>query len=200
MDEETRKRAIEPFFTTKGIGKGTGLGLSMVHGLAVQSGGAMRIESEAGRGTTVQMWLPASDQIASVAAPPLAHQKDSARNCHVLVVDDDPLVSMGTVAMLEDLGHSAIEVSSGRQALSVLEREANIDVVITDQAMPGMTGIELIGKIRAQRPMLPIILATGWAELPDNPVPEFLRLSKPYRQEDLAAAISRVLAESKAEA
>jgi PAS domain S-box-containing protein len=201
MDEETRKRAIEPFFTTKGIGKGTGLGLSMVHGLAVQSGGAMRMESAAGRGTTVQIWLPASDQVASVAAPLLAHQKDAARNCRVLVVDDDPLVAMGTVAMLEDLGHSAIEVSSGRQALSVLETEANnIDVVITDQAMPGMTGIELIGKIRAQRPMLPIILATGWAELPDNPVPEFLRLSKPYRQEDLAAAICRVLAETKAEA
>lgn len=193
MDAETLKRAIEPFFTTKGIGKGTGLGLSMVQGLAAQSGGAMKIASEAGAGTQVTIWLPASDQSpapAVEAQPPTAHV---AQHCRVLVVDDDPLVSMGTVAMLEDLGHSAIEVSSGRQALAALESGAAIDVVVTDQAMPGMTGTELIEKIREQHPRLPIILATGWAELPENSVPEFLRLSKPYRQEELDRALRRVL-------
>ncbi len=194
MDQGTLKRAIEPFFTTKGIGKGTGLGLSMVQGLAAQSGGAMDIESAVGKGTSVSIWLPASPPSAQSRLPKPAITTEAVQACHVLVVDDDPLVAMGTVAMLEDLGHSAIEVSSGRQALNVLDTDSDIDVVITDQAMPGMTGTELVKKIREQRPSLPIILATGWAELPENSVPEFLRLSKPYRQEDLAAALGRVLA------
>jgi len=199
MDEQTLRRSIEPFFTTKGIGKGTGLGLSMVQGLAAQSGGAMKIESKMGQGTTVRIWMPASDKTASVGAKRQSYTPEAVKGCRVLVVDDDPLVSMGTVAMLEDLGHSAIDVSSGRQALTVLDTEPDIDVVITDQAMPGMTGIELVKKIREQRPGLPIILATGWADLPDNPIPELLRLSKPYRQEDLAVAISRVLEAERAE-
>jgi PAS domain S-box-containing protein len=193
MDENTLRRAVEPFFTTKGIGKGTGLGLSTVQGLAVQSGGAMKIESKVGQGTAISVWLPASDNAATPAVLKSAQTAAPIKACHVLVVDDDPLVAMGTVAMLEDLGHSVVEVSSGKQALKVLETDAKIDLVITDQAMPGMTGTELVKIIREQQPKLPIILATGWAELPDNPVPEFLRLSKPYRQEDLAIAIGRVL-------
>jgi PAS domain S-box-containing protein len=195
MDEDTLRRAIEPFFTTKGIGKGTGLGLSMVQGLVAQSGGAMKIESKVGEGTTISIWIPASDQEAATTTRKWSPVTDDpVKGCRVLVVDDDPLVALGTVAMLEDLGHSAIEVSSGRQALKILEADPKIDLVITDQAMPGMTGTELVQKIREQKPKLPIILATGWAELPENPVPEFLRLSKPYRQEDLAMAIGRVLA------
>jgi PAS domain S-box-containing protein len=193
MDEDTLRRAIEPFFTTKGVGKGTGLGLSMVQGLAAQSGGATKIESQAGKGTKVSVWLPATDQEATPGVQKWTGSEDPIKGCKVLVVDDDPLVAMGTVAMLEDLGHSAIEVSSGGQALKVLEAGESVDLVITDQAMPGMTGTELVEKIRERQPKLPIILATGWAELPDNPVPEFLRLSKPYRQEDLAIAIGRVL-------
>jgi CheY-like chemotaxis protein len=194
MDEETLRRSIEPFFTTKGIGKGTGLGLSMVQGLVAQSGGAMKIESKVGQGTTISIWIPASDQAAAPSVEKPTPVADPIKGCRVLIVDDDPLVAMGTSAMLEDLGHSVIEASSGAQALKVLETDSNIDLVITDQAMPGMTGTELIKKIREQRPALPIILATGWAELPNNPVPEVPRLSKPYRQEDLAAAINRVLA------
>lgn len=197
MDEATLKRAIEPFFTTKGVGKGTGLGLSMVQGLAAQSGGAMRIESRLGDGTTVRVWLPASDRVAAPSAPKPPDASEAVKGCRVLVVDDDPLVAMGTVAMLEDLGHTAVEVSSGRQALVLLGSDAAIDVVVTDQAMPGMTGTELAKRIREERPGLPIILATGWAELPDNPVPDLLRLSKPYRQEELAVAICRVLGRGK---
>jgi PAS domain S-box-containing protein len=194
MDEKTLQRATEPFFTTKGTGKGTGLGLSMVQGLAVQSGGALSITSKPGAGTSITMWLPASEQVAAPVVARHHHEPvNGGQRCHVLVVDDDPLVSLGTVAMLEDLGHSVVEVSSGGQALKALEAEENIDVVITDQAMPGMTGTELVRKIRESRPEMPIILATGWAELPDNTVPEFLRLSKPYRQEDLAVALSKVL-------
>jgi len=194
MDADTLRRAAEPFFTTKGIGKGTGLGLSMVHGLSAQSGGSMRMESEPGKGTVVTLWLPATDKPLPLARPQQAEPSPpSVKGCHVLVVDDDPLVSMGTVAMLEDLGHSAVEASSGRQALKVLEANP-IDVVITDQAMPGMTGIELIAKIREARPTMPIILATGWAEIPGEEMREFLRLSKPYTQDELANAIRRLLA------
>jgi CheY-like chemotaxis protein len=196
MDEATVKRAIEPFFTTKGIGKGTGLGLSMVQGLAAQSGGAMTIESRVGAGTVVSVWLPATDR------PPTgqkARSPDTApswvEGCRILVVDDDPLVAMGTVAMLEDLGHAPIEASSGRQALKILETTDGIDLVVTDQAMPGMTGTELIAAIRKQRPHLPVILATGWAELPENQPHAFLKLSKPYSQEQLARSIRRCLAQ-----
>jgi CheY-like chemotaxis protein len=195
MDDETARRAIEPFFTTKGVGKGTGLGLSMVQGLVAQSGGAMKIKSKPGKGTTITLWIPASNEApAATRRKKASETTDPVKGCRVLVVDDDPLVSMGTVAMLEDLGHSTVEVSSGKQALKIIETDPAIDLVITDQAMPGMTGIELVKKIREHQPKLPIILATGWAELPENPVPEFLRLSKPYRQEELAVAINRVLA------
>lgn len=195
MDADTLRRAIEPFFTTKGIGKGTGLGLSMVQGLAAQSGGSMKIESEVGKGTTVSVWIPASDGEATLPSPPEPDMYEAVKECQVLVVDDDPLVSMGTVAMLEDLGYRTIEVSSGRKALTVLDSGAAVDIVITDQAMPGMTGTELVAKIREQRPDMPIILATGWADLPENAMPDLFRLSKPYRQEELARAINRVLSE-----
>ena len=190
MDDATFKRATEPFFTTKGIGKGTGLGLSMVQGLTAQSGGAMAIASKPGEGTTVTMWLPVAEASAPAQAKP--QPKQVAVQCtpaRVLVVDDDPLVAMGTVDMLQDLGHSTVEALSGRQALSLLDNDPNIDVVITDQVMPGMTGLELAERIRETWPDLPIILATGYAELPRDRMSELPRLSKPYRQEELADCI-----------
>jgi PAS domain S-box-containing protein len=191
MDQATLKRATEPFFTTKGVGKGTGLGLSMVHGLAAQSGGALEIVSAPGEGTTVTIWLPVAE--ASASAEPKNPQSKPAAVQHaparVLVVDDDPLVAMGTVDMLQDLGHSTVEAFSGRQALDILESDPNFDVVITDQAMPGMTGLELAKRIRETRPDLPIILATGYAELPQDRISGMPRLSKPYRQEELADCI-----------
>ena len=187
------KRATEPFFTTKGVGKGTGLGLSMVHGLAAQSGGAMRIRSRVGQGTTVELWLPVSDRIAGDHRPRLSPRRSTARpHGRVLVVDDDPLILSATAAMLEDLGHTVLEAGSGQAALDML-RGRQVDLVITDQAMPGMTGTELARRIRAQWPELPIILASGYAELPNGEEPGLPRLSKPYQQDELAAAIARVL-------
>src|SRR5947207_12737081 len=144
MDEGTLERATRPFFTTKGAGRGTGLGLSMVDGLVAQSGGAMRITSRQGAGTTVELWLPVSQAEAverpRPAAPTLL---EDSRCCRVLVVDDDPIVLAGTAAMLEDLGHVATEVESAEQALTILQADANIDLVITDHAMPAMTGTDL---------------------------------------------------------
>ena len=195
MDEVTLKRATELFFTTKGAGRGTGLGLSMVDGLVAQSGGAMRITSRQDAGTTVELWLPVSQAEAIERPRPTAPTLlEDSRCCRVLVVDDDPIVLAGTAAMLEDLGHVATEVESAEQALTILQADANIDLVITDHAMPGMTGTDLAKHIRRKWPELPVVIATGYAELPGAD-PELPRLSKPYRQQDLAALVTRLVGE-----
>jgi signal transduction histidine kinase/DNA-binding response OmpR family regulator len=199
MDEATLKRATEPFFTTKGVGKGTGLGLSMVHGLAAQSGGAMRIASRIGAGTTVELWLPVAEDLpAARPSPPAAEVEPAAglfstRACRVLVVDDDPLIAAGTCALLEDLGHTAVEALSAMRALEFLEADAAVDLVLTDHAMPGMTGIELAQEIRAKWPGLPILLATGYADFAEGEAVDLPRLAKPYKQEELVAHLSRIL-------
>ena len=190
MDDATLAQATEPFFTTKGVGKGTGLGLSMVHGMLEQHGGQFVLKSRLGEGTTAELWLPVAEEDASavdtavVAGPPQA-----PRPLTVLAVDDDALVLANTRAMLEDLGHVVLAALSGRQALEQLEHADKVDLVITDHAMPHMTGAELATTISAHWPGVPIILATGYAELPSGLQPALPRLSKPYRQEALAEAI-----------
>jgi signal transduction histidine kinase len=193
MDEATAKRATKPFFTTKGAGKGTGLGLSMVHGLAAQSGGAMRISSHVGTGTSVELWLPTAERVVGEPAGPMTVRAGAGLCYRILVVDDDPLIGSATVAMLEDLGHIVIETTSGTRALEALRNGPMVDLVLTDQAMPGMTGTELSRQIRRSWPDLPIILATGYADLPNGEDPGLPRLSKPYQQEELAAMIAQVL-------
>jgi PAS domain S-box-containing protein len=190
MDEETLARATEPFFTTKGIGKGTGLGLSMVHGIAEQSGGRLRLSSRPGEGTRAELWLARADRVA-MAQPALAvispdlDGGETAPALVVLAVDDDDLVLDNTAAMLEDLGHTAVVASSAREALAVLE-ERTVDVVVTDQAMPVTTGLQLARQIKARRPGLPIALATGFAELPADIDADIPRIRKPYTQAELA--------------
>ena len=189
MSEEVLARATEPFFTTKGVGKGTGLGLSMVHGMAAQMGGKLALKSVAGHGTVAEIWLPAAQGEADTAAPG-AHAGETApvRKLRVLAVDDDALVLFNTTAMLEDLGHVAFEAASGVQALEVLRHE-QIDLVITDQAMPQMTGVQLLEAIRGEWPGLPVILATGYAELPGGAGAGLPRLAKPFSEDELARAI-----------
>lgn len=190
MSDATLARAQEPFFTTKGVGKGTGLGLSMVHGFTAQSGGALRLESQPGKGTTVTMWLPraAEGAKAAGAVSPTAHPKLS-KSLRVLLVDDDILVSMGAADMLLDLGHSVTEAQSGVHALKLMETDSGFDVVVTDYAMPGMNGFELAQRIKEKHPNMPIILATGYAELPSVRSIEFGHLSKPYTSSHLMAAL-----------
>jgi signal transduction histidine kinase len=192
MDELTARRATEPFFTTKGAGKGTGLGLSMVHGLAAQSGGAMRVLSRLGEGTTVELWLPVSDLDVVKTEHKVATSTDNGPHLRVLLVDDDQLIAMATTDMLEELGHSVLGVSSGQAALELLRETTDIDLVVTDQAMPGMTGSELARQIRLRWPDLPVILATGYADLPAEEAAGWPRLSKPYQRVELAAAITHV--------
>jgi len=195
MNEATLTKAMEPFFTTKGIGKGTGLGLSMVHGLTAQSGGSMQIASQPGKGTVVSLWIPRArrQDVRQVHhQAPAAPVSREGRGSRILVVDDDSLVSMNTAYMLMDLGHSVVEAPSGAHALRLLETDAQFDVVITDYAMPGMSGHELATKIRQVHPKLPVIIATGYAELPAHVTLGFPRLDKPYTQQQMADALEAV--------
>jgi signal transduction histidine kinase len=196
MDTVTLTKATEPFFTTKGPGKGTGLGLSMVQGLAAQSGGMLDIHSEPDAGTTIDLWLPrATTSAVSVtrAAQP-THLLPHTEPCKVMIVDDDLLVMTGTAAMIDDLGHTSIEAHSAAEALAKLESGIEVDVVITDHAMPSMTGLQLAECIQDRFPGLPIILATGYAELPADPVKlGLLKLTKPCTQQEIAAAIYQAL-------
>ncbi|MBX3501439.1 MAG: response regulator [Alphaproteobacteria bacterium] len=194
MDAETLAKATEPFFSTKEVGKGTGLGLSMVHGLAVQLGGALRLSSEPGKGTVAELWFPATggDAPRRDESPAAAPGATPAQGLKILVVDDDVLISMSTVGMLEDLGHEAIEVNSGERALELLAQDRPFDLMITDYAMPRMTGVQLARKARDARPGLPILLATGYAETPAGT--DLPRLSKPYHQAQLGEEIARLMA------
>ena len=198
MDAATLARATEPFFTTKGVGKGTGLGLSMVDGLASQSGGQFLLRSSVGSGTEAELWLPAASA-APTAAPaaepqPLA-ESGASRSLHILLVDDDPLVLDSTAAVLVDLGHRVTPAGKALDALALLRTGDRYDMVITDQAMPGMTGTELLAVVRSTRPTLATIVATGYAEMePDTPVPPgIVKLSKPFGQHELSLAIEAAL-------
>jgi PAS domain S-box-containing protein len=194
MSEATLARVTEPFFTTKGVGKGTGLGLAMVDGVTAQSGGKLMIRSRLDEGTTVEIWLPAGQapagsETARTAEP--AGVAPATPNLAILVVDDDTLVLMSTSALLEDLGHRVISASSGEKALGIIKAGMErIDLMISDQMMPGMTGLQLVNSVRVFRPDLPAVLATGYAELPPGLDPTILRLAKPFTQRQLAEVVA----------
>ena len=192
MDKETLGRAREPFFTTKGVGKGTGLGLSMVDGFAEQSGGRFILHSQKGNGTTAELWLPVAAMPAPKIDPPDKRKAAPAtrtRSLVVLAVDDDALVLMNTVGMLEELGHVVFQACSGKEALDILRREGPVDLVITDQAMPQMTGTQLATAIRKEWPEMQVVLATGYAEMKPEDDLGLPKLSKPFFEGDLAAAL-----------
>jgi len=195
MDPVTLSRAMEPFFTTKGVGKGTGLGLSMVHGMTEQLGGRLRLESLKGKGTSVEMWLPLArgETAAPVAAAQVTSEKSDRNELVIVVVDDDKLVLTNTKAMLEDFGHTVIDASSGPAALDAIRKTPHVDLVITDQAMPQMTGMQLAAAIRVDWPKLPILLVSGYAELPSTAPFDLPKLAKPFSLDDLAYAIARTL-------
>jgi signal transduction histidine kinase len=196
MDATTLSKATEPFFTTKGPGKGTGLGLSMVHGLAAQSGGLLRIDSQPSAGTTLELWLPRARALPASAQriPKPGQDLPATRPCTVLIVDDDALVMTGIAAMIQDLGHTPIEACSGAEALTLLGTGTKVDVVLTDHSMPSMTGLQLAERIQKRFPGLPIILATGYAELPADPAALGIgRLAKPCTQDEIALAIHTAL-------
>ena len=197
MDEATLRSAAEPFFTTKEVGKGTGLGLSMVHGLAAQSGGGFSLLSAPGRGTTAEILLPRAleERVRAQTPPPTPTPAGEiagpARS--ILVVDDDALVLAGTKAMLEDMGHRAVTAVSAIEALSILHGGGRFDAVVTDEVMPGLRGLQLAEVIARDWPGLPVILATGYADLPESADRLVAaRLDKPFRFDDLAGVLAQV--------
>jgi PAS domain S-box-containing protein len=192
MTPDILKRAVEPFFSSKPLGKGTGLGLSMVHGLAVQLGGALQLTSAIGNGTTATLILPVANAAPKAEAPVRAAPKVD-RSAVILFVDDDPLIAMSTTEMLEDLGHRVIGASSGLHALDIIKSDQPIDLMMTDHVMPGMTGLELAAASRQLRPTLPILLATGYAELPEGAQLDLPRLAKPYHQDQLRDRLDQLL-------
>lgn len=189
MDELTLARAVEPFFSTKGIGKGTGLGLSMVHGLAAQLGGALTIESDVGRGTTVSLWLPVSHDLPAAEHRPRASPTIGEPHGTALLVDDEELVRMSTAHMLSDLGFDVVEASSGEGALSMLAAGLDPQLLVTDHLMPGMTGAQLVEAVRTDRPSLKALIVSGYAEA-EGIDPALPRLTKPFRRDELSAMLA----------
>ncbi|KKW91494.1 MULTISPECIES: hybrid sensor histidine kinase/response regulator [Sphingobium] len=191
MDEDIVKKAIEPFFTTKGVGQGTGLGLSMVHGLVAQLGGGLTIESAVGAGTTISLLLPTSEaevEKDSPAPEPIAVKLDHGT---VLVVDDEDLVRASTVHMLRELGYDVLEANSAERALSIMQDDPGVDVLVTDHLMPGTTGIDLIQQARRLKPEIRALLISGYAENAGISA-EQPRLTKPFKQIDLAKSLAEL--------
>jgi PAS domain S-box-containing protein len=191
MDADTLFSAKDPFFTTKGLGKGTGLGLSMVHGFIEQLGGRFILKSEKGQGTAAELWIPVAGK--GVASKPLFPPTEAVTvpRLSVLVVDDDSLVLTSTSLLLEDLGHRVINATSGAQALTLFDQGEVIDLMITDMAMPQMSGAQLAHAVRLLKPDLPIILATGFAERLEGFAAQLPRLPKPFTQMNLVEIIAQ---------
>ncbi|HEX2585333.1 MAG TPA: PAS domain S-box protein, partial [Steroidobacteraceae bacterium] len=190
MDRETLSRAIEPFFTTKGVGKGTGLGLSMVDGMAQQCGGQLLLRSSPGTGTTAEIWLPVANQQPVKVSRNISEttQPSTMHSMQILVVDDDPLVLRNTIALLEDAGHQVAGATGASEALQALQH-SKFDLLITDHLMPMMTGAQLIEEIRRRKISLPVLIMTGYRELATDTVTNVSRLMKPFTQQQLLDAI-----------
>jgi PAS domain S-box-containing protein len=190
MDAATLARAVEPFFTTKGVG-GTGLGLSMVQGFAEQSGGTLRIDSPPGHGTKVTLRLPAAATAAPAQVLPAAPAAPASGR--ILLVDDstDVLVTVG--AFLEKAGFVVTRAEHGDRALAILGRDRRFDALVSDYAMPGLNGLDLVMRARSLSPGLPALIITGYAALGDAETEGTAVLHKPFQRHELLAALARVM-------
>ncbi len=188
MDAKTLKRAVEPFFSTKGLGKGTGLGLSMVHGLAAQLGGALTINSQPGQGTTVELWLPTTADAAESASS-LAAVVDKHGAGRALLVDDEDVVRASTADMLAELGYEISEAVSAEDALRLLDEGLCVDLLVTDHLMPGKNGTDLAREFLQRSPTSRVLVVSGYAEV-EGVAPDLPRLVKPFRLAELAASLA----------
>lgn len=193
MSPETLARAVEPFFSTKGLGKGTGLGLSMVHGLAAQLGGMLTLTSVPGEGSTAEILLPTTHEVPGETDHDGADLQVAVGRATVLLVDDEELVREGTAEMLRDVGYQLLTAASGGEALSLLRGDNGIDLIISDYLMPGMNGVDLIERARSIAPDVPALLITGYSNIASGPGANLPRLAKPFRQVDLAARVAELL-------
>jgi CheY-like chemotaxis protein len=208
MDTKTLAHIFEPFFTTKEVGKGTGLGLATVYGIVKQHDGWVEVTSEPGRGTTFDLFFPASNEMASsvkAAIAPVVLPVVGGTET-ILVVEDEPFLREMTQAILENFGYRILLAASGKDALAVWRQHAgNIDLVLTDMVMPeGVSGFELAEQLLVQKPGLKIILTSGYTANEVNP--EMLAkvraqfLQKPYSHSDLARIVRDCLDKKEATA
>ena len=188
MDEATLARAIEPFFSTKGVGRGTGLGLSMVHGLASQLGGTLGLESRLDEGTTAELWLPVSGEALALIEPGPRHEPHDGAGT-VLLVDDEEIVRGTAAEMLKALGYAVRQVESAEAALALLDRGLVPDLLVTDHLMPGMTGTDLARHVQARIGPVPTLIVSGYADV-EGLARDYAHLPKPFRQADLARALT----------
>ena len=197
MDEETRRRCLEPFFTTKGE-RGTGLGLAMVYGMAQRHGCTLEIDSEPGKGTTMRLVFPAAAASSSSGARAPALQA-AVRSLRILVVDDDAVLNESLRSTLQEEGHQVIGAAGGQAGIDAfrgaLQTPEPFDIVITDLGMPYVDGYQVAAAARAAAPHTPIIMLTGWGKgLPeDSRTPQVDRLlSKPPRLQELRSALAEL--------
>jgi signal transduction histidine kinase/CheY-like chemotaxis protein len=196
MDRQTLLRAVEPFFSTKGMGEGTGLGLSMIHGLAAQLGGALELSSSPGGGTTASIWLPVSTEAPIPADAEVPGIVAAPHRATILLVDDEELVRTGTAEMLGDLGYDVVQAASGAEALRLLRSGCEPDILVTDYLMPGMNGVDLIENATAIAPTVRPMLITGYSDIAAGRGANQPRLQKPFRQGELARRVAELLTRS----
>jgi len=201
MTPQVREQAFEPFFTTKEVGKGSGLGLSQVYGIVTQTGGTVHIDSDVGRGTRIDIYLPRAYPVLSVTPPP-APEEPAVRmpgRARILVVDDDPDILRFVATCLAELDYDVVEATGGAQAIKELGSDQPLDLVLTDLAMPAVTGADLTRWVERNRPDLPVLIMTGFADLQsfkltvDLPV-----LAKPFGREELTRRVVITLANAEA--
>ncbi|QNN68020.1 response regulator [Sphingomonas lutea] len=194
ISPELLDKVLEPFFTTKEVGKGTGLGLSMVYGFAKQTGGTLNIESKVGVGTCTELWLPRATGNAARKGPRSNVSQDpvAQRSLRILLIDDHAEVRGTTAAMLRDLGHSTVDVGTGAEGVEILSAdERKFDLLVTDYAMPRLSGTEVIKLARQHVTDLPALIVTGYAdmdEVSERPSDVGLLL-KPFTVHDLSRAV-----------
>jgi signal transduction histidine kinase len=196
MTKEVLAKAFEPFFTTKEIGKGSGLGLSQVLGFAKQSGGGMRIETRVGEGTSVKVYLPrAAESIDSEATVvPISAAQSNRKGAMILLVDDDSAVREVTASILEDLGYAVLKLGSGGAVLDFLDRQSNVDLVLLDFAMPGMSGVDVARQVQLKYPAIPTLFVTGYADKSAlRDVGEERIIKKPFVGDELARKVNAAL-------
>jgi nitrogen-specific signal transduction histidine kinase/CheY-like chemotaxis protein len=202
MDRAILKRIFEPFFTTKEVGQGTGLGLSVVHGIVNQFGGHIGVESAVGQGTTFRLLFPLASPMRVQAPAVLGELPRAAPGSVMLVVEDDAAVRAMTARILTEAGYGVLEAENGQAALDLVRRhDGRLDLLVTDVGMPGMNGYELAGRLRAERPALPVVFMTGYGDgdhrdhagtVPAGPV-----VQKPFSPDNLVKVVGEVLTATK---
>jgi CheY-like chemotaxis protein/two-component sensor histidine kinase len=195
---EVLERMFDPFFTTKGVGEGTGLGLSLVHGIVTDLGGAINVTTQAGAGTTFEIWLPIAGETSRPPAQAAIQELSRGNGETVMIVDDEPTLVALIEEMLAELGYEPVGFDSSAAALAAFRADPErFDLILTDEAMPDLLGTELARHFRHSRPGVPIILVSGHGGTQLAKAAAMIGvnelLCKPLQRHELAESVARVL-------